>query len=230
MLRPGPCARLLTTALFPSRWRPGWAVLSGGAPPGCLSRRSRQSSSALPQHPPRHLAPQHPAPRHLARRDGTAASGPEAPVLAEIIELALFALADLAPPGRADILVQAGEKVLEILLTLTPVGAIPGGSRRRGGSSGVTSRAGSGPGRHRAGQLRGFPLARLDPVAEPSRSLRVRHRLRDGSGQPVMNGVRCPGARHPGPLCRSRPARQPRSPRSRSCRASASTGSRRSPG
>ena len=57
---------------------------------------------------------------------GPAASGPEAPVLAEILELALFALADLAPPGRADILVQAGEKVLEIVLTLTPVEATPG--------------------------------------------------------------------------------------------------------
>jgi CheY-like chemotaxis protein len=57
---------------------------------------------------------------------GTAASGTEAPVIAEIIELALFALADLTPPGRADILVQAGDKVQEIVLTLTPIGGIPG--------------------------------------------------------------------------------------------------------
>jgi CheY-like chemotaxis protein len=56
------------------------------------------------------------------------APGTEAPVIAEILELALFALADLAPPGRADILVQAGETVLEILLTLTPVDAIAEGA------------------------------------------------------------------------------------------------------
>jgi CheY-like chemotaxis protein len=47
----------------------------------------------------------------------------EAPVIAEILELALFALAGPVPPGRADILVRAGETVLEILLTLTPVDA-----------------------------------------------------------------------------------------------------------
>ena len=58
----------------------------------------------------------------------SAAPRTEAPVIAEILELALFALADLAPPGRADILVQAGEKVLEILLTLTPVEGIPEGA------------------------------------------------------------------------------------------------------
>jgi CheY-like chemotaxis protein len=57
---------------------------------------------------------------------GPAASGAEAPVIAEIIELVLFALAGLAPPGRADVLVQAGEKVLEIVLTLTPMGATSG--------------------------------------------------------------------------------------------------------
>jgi hypothetical protein len=55
----------------------------------------------------------------------TAAPGIEVPVIAEILELALFALADLAPPGRADILVHAGETVLEILLTLTPADGIP---------------------------------------------------------------------------------------------------------
>lgn len=58
----------------------------------------------------------------------TAAPGIEVPVLAEILELALFALADLAPPSRADILVHAGETVLEILLTLTPVDMIPEGA------------------------------------------------------------------------------------------------------
>jgi CheY-like chemotaxis protein len=57
-----------------------------------------------------------------------AAPGTEVPVIAEILELALFALADLAPPGRADVLVQAREKVLEILLTLTPVDGIPEGA------------------------------------------------------------------------------------------------------
>lgn len=55
------------------------------------------------------------------------APGTEAPVIAEILELTLFALAGLVPPGRADILVQAGETVLEILLTLTPVDAIAEG-------------------------------------------------------------------------------------------------------
>ncbi len=59
---------------------------------------------------------------------GTGAPRTEAPVIAEILELALFALADLAPPGRADILVQAGEKMLEILLTLTPADAMPEGA------------------------------------------------------------------------------------------------------
>ena len=56
------------------------------------------------------------------------APGTGAPVIAEILELALFALADLAPPGRADIQVQAGEKMLEILLILTPVDAMPEGA------------------------------------------------------------------------------------------------------
>jgi len=58
----------------------------------------------------------------------SAASRTEAPVIAEILELALFALADLAPPSRADILVQAGDEMLEILLTLTPVEGIPEGA------------------------------------------------------------------------------------------------------
>jgi hypothetical protein len=62
-----------------------------------------------------------PAPRTAAPR--ITAPGTEVPVIAEILELALFALVGLAPPGRADILVQAGETVLEILLTLTPVDA-----------------------------------------------------------------------------------------------------------
>ena len=48
---------------------------------------------------------------------------------------------------------------------------------RRGSSSRITSRAGPGPGRHRAVQLRGLPLARPDPGAGPSRSLGVMHRL-----------------------------------------------------
>ena len=42
---------------------------------------------------------------------GAAAPGGAAPVIAEILELALFVLADLAPPGRAGFLVRAGEKV-----------------------------------------------------------------------------------------------------------------------
>ena len=83
-----------------------------------------QRTSAAPAAAPGPAAPSAAAPGTAG--PGPAASGPEAPVLAEIIELALFALADLAPPGRADILVQAGEKVLEIVLTLTPMGATPG--------------------------------------------------------------------------------------------------------
>ena len=57
-----------------------------------------------------------------------AAPGIRAPVIAEILELALFALAGLAPPGRADVLVQAREQMLEILLTLTPAEGIPEGA------------------------------------------------------------------------------------------------------
>jgi CheY-like chemotaxis protein len=77
-----------------------------------------QRVSAAPAAVPGTTAPSAGAP-------GTA-SGPGAPVIAEIIELALFALADLTPPGRADILVQAREKVLKIVLTLTPTGPVPG--------------------------------------------------------------------------------------------------------
>ena len=58
----------------------------------------------------------------------SAAPGLAAPVIVEILELALFALAGLAPPGRADLLVQAGEEALQIRLTLTPVDAMPGGA------------------------------------------------------------------------------------------------------
>jgi CheY-like chemotaxis protein len=80
-----------------------------------------QGTSAAPGTAPRTAAPRTAAPR-------TAAPVIEVPVIAEILELALFALADLAPPGRADILVHAGETVLEILLTLTPVDGIPEGA------------------------------------------------------------------------------------------------------
>ena len=59
---------------------------------------------------------------------GTEVPGTEVPVIAEILELALFALADLAPPGGADVLVHAGETVLEILLTLTPADMLPEGA------------------------------------------------------------------------------------------------------
>jgi hypothetical protein len=58
----------------------------------------------------------------------SAAPGIGAPVIAEILELALFALAGLAPPGRADVLVQAREQVLQILLTLTPADGTPEGA------------------------------------------------------------------------------------------------------
>ena len=59
---------------------------------------------------------------------GAAAPVIAAPVIAEILELVLFAVADLAPPGQAGILVRAGEQELEILLTLTPVHGIPQGT------------------------------------------------------------------------------------------------------
>jgi CheY-like chemotaxis protein len=85
-----------------------------------------QGTSAAPGTALRTAAPRTAAPRTPA--PGTAAPGIEVPVIAEILELALFALADLAPPGRADILVHAGETVLEILLTLTPVDGIPEGA------------------------------------------------------------------------------------------------------
>jgi CheY-like chemotaxis protein len=95
-----------------------------------------QGTSAASGTAPRTVAPGTAAPRTAAPRTvapltaapRTAAPGIEVPVLAEILELALFALADLAPPGRADILVHAGETVLEILLTLTPADMIPEGA------------------------------------------------------------------------------------------------------
>ena len=108
------------------------------------------------RHRPRTAAPSTAAP-------GTGAPRAEAPVIAEILELALFALADLAPPGRADILVQAGEKMLEILLTLTPGEAIPEGAGDAAAAHVVTGRAGSGPGRHARG-----PASGLSPGAPGS--------------------------------------------------------------
>jgi CheY-like chemotaxis protein len=82
--------------------------------------------SAAPGAAPGSAAPGSAAPGSAA--PGTAAPGTEAPVIAEILELALFALADFTPPGRADILVRAGRKVLEIVLTLTPAEAMPAGA------------------------------------------------------------------------------------------------------
>ncbi len=78
---------------------------------------------------PAHFRDTRPGTRHRGTQyRAPAPRAAEAPVIAEILELALFALADLAPPGRADILVQAGEKMLEILLTLTPGDAMPEGA------------------------------------------------------------------------------------------------------
>ena len=54
----------------------------------------------------------------------------------DIVELALHALAGSAPPARADIEVQPGEQVLEIMLTVTPLdgATVRGGGRDRGAS------------------------------------------------------------------------------------------------
>jgi CheY-like chemotaxis protein len=54
--------------------------------------------------------------------------GPEVPALVDVIELALFVLADLAS-GPAQVRIQAGEQATEILLTLTPAGDLGGGRR-----------------------------------------------------------------------------------------------------
>ena len=190
-----------------------------------------------------------------------AAAGTDSPVIAEILELALFALADLAPPGRADIVVQAGEKVLEILLTLTPVEAIPEGAcdavaaheslAELAQALGGTARSSFGafPWRARI-RLPGRPAAWglctgwcgrtticRSPSSAPARSWprpapawTAASRKLGRLGQPVKDWARSLGAHHSDPLCRSRPARRPESPRSRCCRASASTGSRQSPG
>jgi CheY-like chemotaxis protein len=80
-----------------------------------------QGTSAAPGPAPRTAAPG-------AEVPVIASPGTEVPAIVEILELALFALADLVPPGRADILVRAGETVLEIQLTLTPVEVIPEGA------------------------------------------------------------------------------------------------------
>jgi CheY-like chemotaxis protein len=50
---------------------------------------------------------------------GTPARPRLPPDIADIIELALFLIAGHAPPGRAEVLVRAGEHAVEILLTLT---------------------------------------------------------------------------------------------------------------
>jgi hypothetical protein len=91
------------------------------AAPGTAPRTAAPRTAAPCTAAPRTAAPRTAAPR-------TAAPVIEVPVIAEILELALFALADLAPPGRADILVHAEETVLEILLTLTPVDVTPEGA------------------------------------------------------------------------------------------------------
>jgi CheY-like chemotaxis protein len=193
---------------------------------------------------------------------GAVAGGAAAPVIAEILELALFVLADLAPPSRANFLVQAGEKVLEILLTLTPVHGIPEGTgdaaaahaslaalaQALGGAAGTSFGAFPWrawirlPGRSPAGELmhtgwcgramicRSPSSAPADHDPDPDQPDHAASRRPGQLGQPVRHGVRCPGAPHPGPICRSRRARRPESPRSRCCRASASTASRRSPG
>jgi CheY-like chemotaxis protein len=164
-----------------------------------------------------------------ATAPGTAASGTEAPVIAEIIELALFALADLTPPGRADILVQAREKVLEIVLTLTPTGAIPGAAGDMAAAQASLAELAQALGGTARTSFGAFPWRAWIQV--PSRPAACGLSTGCGTvGQPVTNGGPSPGARHPGRLCRSRPARRPRSPRSRSCPASASTGWSPSPG
>ena len=159
----------------------------------------------------------------------TAAPGTEAPVIAEILELALFALAELAPPGRADILVQAGEKMLEIRLTLTPVVAMPEGAGDAAAAHASLAELAQALGGSARTSFGAFPWRAW--IGLPSRPAAWGLDTGCGTaGQPVKNGVRCPGARHPGPICRSRPARRPESPRSRCGRASAPTASLRWPG
>jgi hypothetical protein len=50
---------------------------------------------------------------------GSAAVDTEAPMIADIVELALFVMTGDDPPGRAHVCIQAGEHVVQIRLTLT---------------------------------------------------------------------------------------------------------------
>ncbi len=89
-----------------------------------------QAGSTLDSQVRRHTAWLPFAPVTVRDLRSPAASGPGPAVIVDIVELALHALAGSAPPARADIEVQPGEQVLEIMLTSHPAGR---GHRARGG-------------------------------------------------------------------------------------------------
>ena len=80
-----------------------------------------QAGSTLDSQVRRHTAWLPFAPVTVRDLRSPAASGPGPAVIVDIVELALHALAGSAPPARADIEVQPGEQVLEIMLTVTPL-------------------------------------------------------------------------------------------------------------
>lgn len=65
---------------------------------------------------------------HTDVRNVAANPEPEVPAIADVIELALFVMADNARTAQADVLIQMGGQAIEILLTLTPPQAIAGGT------------------------------------------------------------------------------------------------------
>ncbi len=85
------------------------------------ARPAAQAGSTLDGHVRRRTAWLPFAPVTVRDLRSPAAPGPDPAAIADIVELALHALAGSAPPARADIEVQPGEQVLGILLTITPL-------------------------------------------------------------------------------------------------------------
>ena len=107
-----------------------------------------------------------------------AAPGPDPAAIADIVELALHALAGSAPPARADIEVQPGEQVLELLLTITPL-------------DGATVRARTR--RRRRRRWPGWPRPWAGPRRPGSaRSRGGRPRCRSGTGKAWPHASQCP--------------------------------------